>query len=155
VTQATPAATIVLGGAPMRLWAVDAGLACCAVEYASATSLLEQLHQEVGVPVEQYADPDVADVLVVSGTVTHVLAPSVVGLYERMSTPRFVVSFGACAGTGGPYWDSYAVLDGIDRLLPVDVYVPGCPPSPAGLVAGLRLLLAGTDADPPAPKVWS
>jgi NADH-quinone oxidoreductase subunit B len=146
VTQATPAASIVLDGAPMRLWALDAGLACCAVEYASATLLLEQLHDELGVPVEQYADPEVADVLVVSGTVTHVLAPSVVAMYERMSAPAFVVSFGACAGTGGPYWDSYAVLDGIDRLLPVDVYVPGCPPSPAALVEGLRLLLAGAPA---------
>jgi len=144
-TTSTPS-PVLIDGAPLRLWAVDAGLACCAVEYAAATDLIDALAGEFGADVEQYADADVADVLVVSGTVTLALAPGVVALYERMSEPRFVVSFGACAATGGPYWDSYAVLDGIDRLLPVDVYVPGCPPSPAALVEGLRLLLAGVDA---------
>ena len=82
-----------------------------------------------------------ANVLVVSGTVTTALAPYVVALYQRMGPGARVMSFGACAATGGPYWDSYAVVDGVDRLVPVDVYVPGCPPSPEALIDGLRTLL--------------
>jgi len=147
VTHATPTTSLLLDGRPMRIWAVEAGLACCAVEYAAATVLVEELAREWGVDALPYVDADIADVLVVSGTVTHVLSTSVVGLYEQMGAQRYVLSFGACASTGGPYWDSYAVLDGIDRLLPVDVYVPGCPPSPAALVEGLRLLVAGRPGD--------
>jgi NADH-quinone oxidoreductase subunit B len=79
-------------------------------------------------------------VLVVSGTVTDALAPAVLAIWNRLPEPRHVLSFGSCANSGGPYWDSYCVTKGVDQLLPVDVYVPGCPPRPEALLAGLLQL---------------
>ena len=81
------------------------------------------------------------NVLVVAGTVTDKLAPLVQAAYQDLPGPRRVLSFGACSNSGGPYWDSYCVTKGADQLIPVDVYVPGCPPRPEALVHGLRLLL--------------
>jgi NADH-quinone oxidoreductase subunit B len=81
-----------------------------------------------------------AEVLVVSGTVTDAMAPAVRALYEQLTGPRFVVSYGACSNSGGPYWDSYAVTKGVDQIVPVDVYVPGCPPGPKALLDALRAL---------------
>ncbi|MSZ49417.1 MAG: NADH-quinone oxidoreductase subunit NuoB, partial [Actinobacteria bacterium] len=132
---------VVVDGQPVQLWAVEAGLACCGVEYAAATTLVSQLQAQTLVDLDAFATSDSANVLVVSGTVTTALAPYVVALYQRMGPGARVMSFGACAATGGPYWDSYAVVDGVDRLVPVDVYVPGCPPSPEALIDGLRTLL--------------
>lgn len=86
-------------------------------------------------------------VLVVSGTVTDVLAPAVLQAYRALPEPRGVLSFGACTISGGPYWDSYCVTKGIDQLVPVDVYVPGCPPRPEALMAGLDLLLSKVGVD--------
>src|SRR5215471_482987 len=80
------------------------------------------------------------NVLVVAGTVTDKLAPLVLAAYRDLPAPRRVLSFGACSNSGGPYWDSYCVTKGADQLIPVDVYVPGCPPRPEALVHGLRLL---------------
>ena len=80
--------------------------------------------------------------MVVSGTVTDVMAPAVRRLYDRLPGPTYVMSFGACSNTGGPYWDSYSVTKGVDQLVPVDVYVPGCPPRPEALLDGLRELAA-------------
>jgi NADH-quinone oxidoreductase subunit B len=120
-----------------RLWVLDVGLACCAVEYVAAT--LDPALDELG--VDPYAGaPERANVLVVSGTVTDKLAPAVLRLYERMPEPRHVISFGSCANSGGPYWDSYCVVKGVDSLVPVDLYVPGCPPRPEALLAGLEQL---------------
>ena len=141
--QDTTPVAVVVDGQPVHLWAVEAGLACCGVEYAAATTLISQLQAQTLVDLDAFAsgDSDSANVLVVSGTVTTALAPYVVALYQRMGPGAHVMSFGACAATGGPYWDSYAVVDGVDRLVPVDVYVPGCPPSPEALIDGLRTLL--------------
>jgi len=139
--QDTTPVAVVVDGQPVQLWAVEAGLACCGVEYAAATTLVGQLQAQTSIDLDAFATSDSANVLVVSGTVTAALAPYVVALYQRMGPGARVMSFGACAATGGPYWDSYAVVDGVDRLVPVDVYVPGCPPSPEALIDGLRTLL--------------
>ncbi len=117
-------------GQRYRLQVFNVGLACCAVEYVAA-SLVGPL------PSAGLAD---AEVLVISGTVTDKLAPAVRRLYDAMPEPRYVISMGSCANCGGPYWDSYSVTKGVDQLVPVDVYVPGCPPRPEALLQGLALL---------------
>jgi NADH-quinone oxidoreductase subunit B len=111
----------------------DLGLACCAVEFVAAAVEPEAF---AGAAREATGLRG-ANVLVVSGTVTDVTAPAVVRAFERLAEPRYVVSFGACANTGGPYWDSYSVTKGVDQLVPVDVYVVGCPPRPEALLDAL------------------
>lgn len=120
---------LVLDG--LRLSVFDVGLACCAVEFVAAS---------VGAGLPLAAGPGTADVLVVSGTVTDKIAPAVRRLYDAMPEPRYVISMGSCANCGGPYWDSYSVTKGVDQLVPVDVYVPGCPPRPEALLQALRQL---------------
>ncbi len=102
-------------------------LACCAVEAAVAVDTS-------GGRVVLVDDPAQADVLVVSGTATDAVAPSLRQVYAALPPTARVVAFGVCTITGGPYWDSYSVLKGIDQVLPVDVYVPGCPPPPEALL---------------------
>jgi NADH-quinone oxidoreductase subunit B len=117
----------------------NVGLACCAVEVAAAAA--RPPSNGPAIALQPYtAGPGEADVLVVSGTVTDAMAPAVRRLYERLAEPRFVVSYGACSNTGGPYWDSYAVTKGVDLIVPVDLYVPGCPPRPEALLEALRRL---------------
>jgi len=115
----------------------DLGLACCAVEFVAASVTSEEFLRSAVLPPA----PVDANVLVVSGTLTDVTAPAVLELYAALECP-YVMSFGACANTGGPYWDSYAVTNGVDQLLPVDVHVPGCPPRPEALLEGLLQLQA-------------
>jgi NADH-quinone oxidoreductase subunit B len=114
------------------------GLACCAVEFVAASMRGGEL-TDLGVTASP-AGPGQADVMVVSGTVTDKMAPAVRRLYEEMPEPRYVISFGSCANCGGPYWDSYCVTKGVDQIIPVDVFVPGCPPRPEALLHGIRLL---------------
>jgi NADH-quinone oxidoreductase subunit B len=116
----------------------DAGLACCAVEVSAA------LRRCAG----QLPGDAAVNVLVVAGTVTDKLAPLVLAAYRDLPAPRRVLSFGACSNSGGPYWDSYCVTKGTDQLIPVDVYVPGCPPRPEALVHGLRLLVSAAGGRP-------
>jgi NADH-quinone oxidoreductase subunit B len=122
-----------LGG--FELSVHDVGLACCAVEIEAALARQAQSSppagQEAFVPV-----------MVVAGTVTDKMAPFVRRLYDAMPQPGYVISFGSCANSGGPYWDSYCVTKGVDQIIPVDVYVAGCPPRPEALLDGLDRLRA-------------
>jgi NADH-quinone oxidoreductase subunit B len=133
----TAAVEVAVEGRAVALHLAEAGLACCAVEQSAASHLLGAL---AGAEPPGRAEPAL-HVLVVSGTVTDAMAPLLVTAYERLPEPRAVVSFGACAATGGPYWDSYVVTNGIDQLLAVDIYVPGCPPPPEAFIEGLRALV--------------
>jgi NADH-quinone oxidoreductase subunit B len=118
------------------VWLFEVGLACCAVEFtAAAVGRPDRLR-----PAEPHSSPGAASIVVVSGTVTDKLAPTVKDFYDRLPDPKYVISFGACANCGGPYWDSYCVTKGVDQLLPVDVYVPGCPPRPEALLDGIAEL---------------
>jgi NADH-quinone oxidoreductase subunit B len=122
------------------VWPATFGLACCAIEFI-ATSMGR--HDFIRLGVIPFAHgPRQADLMVVSGTVTDKMAPAILRLYDELPEPRYVMSFGACSNSGGPYWDSYSVTKGVDQLIPVDLYVPGCPPRPEALLAGLRQLQA-------------
>lgn len=122
-------------GRRYSLWVFNFGLACCAIEFI-ATSMAR--HDFIRLGVIPFAPgPRQADLMVVSGTVSDKMAPAVRRLYEQMPEPKYVISFGACSNCGGPYWDSYCVTKGVDQIIPVDVYVPGCPPRPEALLHGI------------------
>ena len=123
----------VAGRPGVRIHVRDLGLACCAVEFAAAIGR--------GLLVPADPDPASAAVLVVSGTVTDALAPQVLAAWESLPEPKAAVSFGACSNSGGPYWDSYSVIKGVDQVIPVTTYIPGCPPRPEALVDALVSLV--------------
>lgn len=124
--------------ASAKVQVFQAGLACCGVE-AAAVDLVAQIeHSEIEVfDVADFTADRPANILVVAGTVTKALAPKVLAAYESLATPKVVVAYGVCAITGGPYWDSYSVLPGSSELIPVDINVPGCPPSPVDLAKAI------------------
>jgi len=173
----TAADTVVLDTARgYALWVFDAGLACCAVECAAALSRVSGAARpgeaspdgpppgssgpgssgsgSSGLggegPGDAASGQRRANVFVVAGTVTDKLAPLVVRAYQRVPEPKSVLSFGACSNSGGPYWDSYCVTKGVDQIIPVDVYVPGCPPRPEALLHGLDVL---AQLDPAAGRL--
>jgi len=123
-------------------------LACCAVEFVAA-SMARQDFVRLGVAAGAPLDPErrSIELMVVSGTVTDKMAPAVLSLYEQLPDPKYVVSFGSCANSGGPYWDSYCVTKGVDQIIPVDVYVPGCPPRPEALLQGILKLQEKIDGE--------
>ena len=162
------------------VWPLTFGLACCAIEMiASATSRFDMARfgSEVFRPT-----PRQADLMIVSGTVTKKMAPQVVRIYNQMPAPKWIIAMGACAISGGPFKQGYNVLKGSDRYLPVDVYLPGCPPRPEAVLQSLNYLqekiktqdikadpaftkgrrqypvprFTGLDLEPPFnPEVWS
>ena len=116
------------------LWPATFGLACCAVEMMHTAASRYDMDR-IGIIFR--ASPRQADMIIVAGTVTNKMAPAVRRVYEQVTAPKWVVSMGSCANGGGYYHYSYAVVRGVDRILPVDLYVPGCPPSAEALLYGL------------------
>jgi NADH-quinone oxidoreductase subunit B len=120
------------------VWPLQFGLACCAIEMIATTMArfdLARFGAEIFRP-----SPRQADLIIVSGTVTKKMAPQVIRLYNQMAEPKYVIAMGACAISGGPFKQGYNVLKGIDRYIPVDVHIPGCPPRPEALIHAFMML---------------
>ncbi len=126
------------------VWPMMFGLACCAIEMictAASRYDLARFGMEVMRP-----SPRQSDLMIVSGTVTKKMIPTIVRLYNQMPEPKYVLAMGACASGGGPFKEGYNVVSGVDKFVPVDVYVPGCPPTPQALLHGLITLQKKIDA---------
>lgn len=119
------------------VWYLTFGIACCGIEMMHTGGPRFDFDRFGMIP---RASPRQSDLMFVAGTVTEKMAPVIRQLYEQMAEPRWVVAMGGCASNGGPYHTGYNVVDGVDKIVPVDVYVPGCPPSPEALLHGVLLL---------------
>jgi NADH-quinone oxidoreductase subunit B len=128
------------------------GLACCAIEMISMAASrfdIARFGMEVMRP-----SPRQSDVMIVSGTVTKKMVPQIVRLYNQMPEPKYVIAMGACASGGGPFKEGYSVVSGIDRYIPVDVYIPGCPPTPQALLNGLIAVQKKIETEPISDSRW-
>ncbi|GAC1474465.1 MAG: hypothetical protein NVSMB9_24890 [Isosphaeraceae bacterium] len=137
--------TVYNWGRRSSLWPLGFGLACCAIEMICTASSRFDIAR-FGAEVFR-GSPRQADVMIVSGTVTKTMMPMIARLYDQMPEPKYVMSMGACASGGGPFKEGYNVVSGIDKYLPVDVYIPGCPPTPQGLLNGLIMLQKKIDGE--------
>jgi len=134
------------------MWPMPMGLACCAIELMAVAAARFDIAR-FGAEVMRFS-PRQSDCMIVAGTVTYKMAPQVRRLYDQMPAPKWVIAMGACASTGGMY-RSYAVLQGVDRILPVDVYVSGCPPRPEALLDALMKLQDKVRREPAAKRLFS
>ncbi len=129
--------TLINWGRKNSLWYMLFGIACCAIEMMAAGASRFDMDRLGWV---FRSSPRYSDLIIVSGTVTEKMAPRLKTLYNQMAEPRYVLAMGACASNGGPYSSGYNVVRGVDKIIPVDVYVPGCPPRPEALIYGIDQL---------------
>lgn len=134
------------------IWPLFAGLACCAIEMiGAATSRYD--FSRFGMEIMR-PSPRQADLFIISGTVTKKMAPQIVRIYNQITDPKYVVAMGACASGGGPFKEGYNVVSGVDKLIPVDVYIPGCPPTPQALLNGFITLQKKIDRQSLTTVPW-
>jgi NADH-quinone oxidoreductase subunit B len=139
-------------GRSASVWPLMFGLACCAIEMictAASRFDLSRFGMEIMRP-----SPRQSDLMIVSGTVTKKMIPIIVRLYNQMPEPKYVLAMGACASGGGPFKEGYNVVSGVDRYVPVDVYVPGCPPTPQALLNGLMKVQEKITGEPIKSSRW-
>ena len=137
--EALPGGTVALAtsdflinwGRTSSMWPLTFGLACCAIEMMAAYAARFDFER---MGVFPRPTPRQADVMFVAGTVSKKMAGPIIRIYKQMPEPRFVIAMGGCSNCGGPFYDSYAVVKGVDKIIPVDVYIPGCPPRPEALM---------------------
>ena len=139
-------------GRRSSIWPLMFGLACCAIEMI-CTAASRYDFSRFGMEVMR-PSPRQTDLMIISGTVTKKMIPQIVRLYNQMPEPKYVVAMGACASGGGPFKEGYNVVSGVDRYVPVDVYIPGCPPTPQALLHGLITLQRKIDHQSLKKVAW-